>query len=290
MPRKKAPNSISNYFNDEVEAAIVKYNTSTSHTEKEILFRLIYPALHKIAEVFYNKIKPVYVPIEPLDFQMDCTAFLFDKLHFIREGKGKAFSYMTVTAKNFYIGANMKAYSKLNKLVTLDSVNENWDIKDTVDEDKDNKETTEGLLNAFCDYLETNKLELTSGKARKGLPILNEIIRMIREIDNIEDFNRRTIMNDLTKIDGLTIDRHYVTKIFNRFQAHYIQFKKHWLKYGTQMPYINKEDLTEEEIQYCIENYKQNNWEFGPTKLAKKFGVEEYVIRKELNKVGLCSI
>ena len=290
MPRKKAPNSISNYFNDEVEAAIVKYNTSTSHTEKEILFRLIYPALHKIAEVFYNKIKPVYVPIEPLDFQMDCTAFLFDKLHFIREGKGKAFSYMTVTAKNFYIGANMKAYSKLNKLVTLDSVNENWDIKDTVDEDKDNKETTEGLLNAFCDYLETNKLELTSGKARKGLPILNEIIRMIREIDNIEDFNRRTIMNDLTKIDGLTIDRHYVTKIFNRFQAHYIQFKKHWLKYGTQMPYINKEDLTEEEIQYCIENYKQNNWEFGPTKLAKKFGVEEYVIRKELNKVGLCTI
>lgn len=290
MPRKKAPNSISNYFNDEVEAAILKYNTSTSHTEKEILFRLIYPALHKIAEVFYNKIKPVYVPIEPLDFQMDCTAFLFDKLHFIREGKGKAFSYMTVTARNFYIGANMKAYSKLNKLVTLDSVNEKWDIKDTVDEDKDNKEMTEGLLNAFCDYLETNKLELTSGKARKGLPILNEIIRMIREIDNIEDFNRRTIMNDLTKIDGVIIDRHYITKIFNRFQAHYIQFKKHWLKYGTPMPYINKEDLTQEEIQYCIENYKENNWEFGPTKLAKKFGVEEYVIRKELNKVGLCSI
>jgi hypothetical protein len=169
-------------------------------------------------------------------------------------------------------------------------VNDGRDIKDTVDEDKNNKETTEGLLNAFCDYLETNKLELTKNKARKGLPILNEIIRMIREIDNIEDFNRRVIMNDLTKVDGLTIDRHYITAIFNKFQAHYIQFKKYWLKYGTQMPYLDKENLTEEEIQYCIKNYKENNWEFGPTKLAKKFGVDEYVIRRELNKVGLCTI
>lgn len=290
MPRKKAPNSISNYFNDEVEEAILKYNTSTSHTEKEILFRLIYPALHKIAEVFYNKIKPVYVPIEPLDFQMDCTAFLADKLHFIKEGKGKAFSYMTVTARNFYIGANMKAYSKLNKHVTLDYVNEGWDIKDTVNEDKDNQETTEGLLNAFCDYLETNKIELTKGRAKKALPILNEIIRMIREIDNIEDFNRRVIMNDLTKVDGLTIDRHYITSIFNKFQAHYVQFKKYWLKYRTQMPYLDKENLTEEELQYCIKNYKENNWLLGPTTFAKKFGVDEYVIRRELNKAGLCTI
>ena len=290
MPRKKAPNSVSNYFNDEVESAIVKYNTSTSHTEKEILFRLIYPALHKIAEVMYNKIKPTYVPIEPLDFQMDCTAFLADKLHFIKEGKGKAFSYMTVTARNFYIGANMKAYSKLNKHVTLDYALDGGDIKDTVNEDNDNKETTERLLHAFCDYLETNKLELTKNKARKGLPILNEIIRMIREIDNIEDFNRRNIMNNLTEINGLKIDRHYITIIFNRFQSHYIKFKKYWLKYGTQMPYLDKQNLTEEEIQYCIENYKEKNWEFGPTTFAKKFGVDEYVIRRELNKAGLCTI
>jgi hypothetical protein len=290
MPRKKSADSISNYFNDEVEAAILKYNTSTSHNEKEILFRLIYPALHKIAEVFYNKIKPVYVQIEPLDFQMDCTAFLADKLHHIKEGKGKAFSYMTVTARNFYIGANMKAYSKLNKHVTLDYVNEGWDIKDTVNEDRDNKETTEGLLNAFCDYLETNKLELTKNKARKGLPILNEIIRMIREIDGIEDINRRIIMNNLTNINGLKIERHYITVIFNRFQSHYIKFKKHWLKYRTQMPYIDKKDLTQEEIDYCIENYKEHDWLSGPTTFAKKFNVDEYVVRKELNKAGLCTI
>ena len=290
MPKRKNPNSVSNYFNEEVEAAILAYNKSTSQTEKDKLFKLIYPGLSKIAEVFYNKIKPTYVQIDPLDFQMDCTAFLTSKLHFIREGKGKAFSYMTVTARNVYIGANMKAYSGVNKHLTLDYVNETWDIKDTVDEDKEDKKVTEGLLNAFCDYLETNKLQLTSGKARKGLPVLNEIIRLIREIDSIEDFNRRTIMNNLTEINGLKIDRHYITKIFNRFESHYTNFKRHWLKYGTQMPYADKEDLTQEEIDYCIKNYKQNNWKCGATIFAKKFGVDEYVVRRELYKAGLCTI
>ena len=290
MPKKKNPNSASNYFYDEVEAAILKYNQSTSHTEKDILFRLIYPALYKIAEVMYNKIKPTYVQIEPLDFMMDCTAFLTDKLHFISQGKGKAFSYMTVTARNFYIGANIKAYSNLNKVFSLDYVNENLDISDKDIAYEENKKLTEALLNAFCDYLETNKLKLTTGKARKGLPVLNEIIRLIREIDSIEDFNRRTIMNNLTEIDGLKIDRHYITKIFNKFQIHYIQFKKHWLKYRTQMPYADKEDLTQEEIDYCIQYYKPNNWKCGASFFAKKFGVDEYVIRKELSKVGLCFI
>lgn len=290
MPRKKNPNSVSNYFNEEVEAAILAYNKSTSQTEKDKLFRLIYPGLAKIAEVFYNKIKPTYVQIDPLDFQMDCTAFLTDKLHFITEGKGKAFSYMTVIARNFYIGANMKAYSNLNKTVTLDYVNENWDINDTDVVYEENKEVTEGLLNAFCDYLETNKIELTMGKARKSMPILNEIVRMIREIDNIEDFNRRNIMNGLTEINGLKIERHYITSVFNRFQSHYVKFKKHWLKYGTPMPFEHKEYLTQEEIDYCIQNYKPNSSKCGATTFAKKFGVDEYVIRKELHKVGLCSI
>lgn len=290
MARRKNPNSLSNYFNDEVEAAILKYNTSTSHTEKDILFRLIYPAIYKIAEVMYNKIKPTYVQIEPLDFQMDCTAFLTSKLHFIREGKGKAFSYLTVTARNFYIGANIKAYSGVNKLVTLDYVNEHWDIKDTVDIDNDTKKVTEGLLNAFCDYLETHKLQIMRGKTRKGIPVLNEVIRLIKEIDSIEDFNRRTIMNNLTNINGLVIDRHYITKIFNRLETHYVNFKRYWLKYGTPMPYQDKVELTQEEIDYCIRNYKSLNWKCGTTSFAKRFGVDEYVVRRALYNAGLCTI
>lgn len=290
MPRKKSPNSVSNYFNDEVEAAILNYNKTESQTERDRLFRIIYPALYKVSEVMYNKVKPTYVEIEALDFMMDCTAFLTSKLSFIREGKGKAFSYMTVTARNFYIAANMKAYSGLNKVVSLDYINENWDITDTSDIRLEEMELSADLLKSFCDYLEKNKKQITSGLARKGLPVVKEVIRLIKDIDNIEDFNRRNIMNNLTEINGVKFERHYITKVFNKLEIHYLKFKTHWLKTRTQLQCEIKKSLTQEEIDYCIENYKPSNKRCGVVSFAKKFGVEEYVVRKELSKAGLCSI
>lgn len=290
MPRKKSPNSASNYFNDDVESAILNYNNAESQIERDRLFRIIYPALYKIAEVMYNKVKPTYVEVSASDFMMDCTAFLTSKLSFIKEGKGKAFSYMTVTARNFYIQANMNAYRDVNKIVSLDYVNENWDITDTSDIRLEEMELSADLLYAFCDYLEEHKHTITSGLARKGLPIVNEVIRLIRDIDNIEDFNRRNIMNNLTEINGLKIDRHYITKVFNKLEIHYLKFKEHWLKSKTQLQCTIKKSLTQEEIDYCIEHYRPSNKRCGLVSFAKKFGVEEYIVRKELNKVGLCSI
>ena len=76
----------------------------------------------------------------------------------------------------------------------------------------------------------------------------------MRDVDSIENINRRDLMNSLTLIDGKEIDRHYITKVFNRISSHYDTFKKEWDKTGVGIPYLNKEELTEEEIQFCIEN------------------------------------
>lgn len=288
MPRKKNPNN--NYFHEGIEEAILLYNKSESELERNRLFTLIYPALAKISEVMYNKIKPTYVNEDTASLMMDCTAFLAERLHMIREGKGKAFSYMTVTARNFYIQANMNAYKKINKVVSLDYVNDNWDINDKDDNRVEEMEDSAKLLNAFADYLEENKDKFSSGLARKSLPVINAVIKLIKEIDSIEDFTRRKIMNDLTEIDGLKVDRHYITKVFNKLEIHYIKFKKNWLVTQTKIPFLDRNDLTQEEIDYCIEHYKPNNIKFGAATFAKKFGVEEYTVRKELYKANLTSI
>jgi len=70
MSRPKNPNN--NYFNQSVEDAIHQYNLSTNDAEKNKLFRIIYPALFKVAEVWYNKIKPTYVELPMEDLQADC--------------------------------------------------------------------------------------------------------------------------------------------------------------------------------------------------------------------------
>ena len=144
---------------------------------------------------------------------------------------------------------------------------------------------------AFADYLEINKDKLTTAAARKFVPVIDEVIKLIRNIDTIEDFNRRTIMNNLTTIDGKKIDRHYITKVFNRISSHYDTFRKEWDRTGKPIKYLDKQELTEEEIKFCIENYSPlTNRRFSVSGFARIFGVDEYTVRKQLAANGLCKV
>jgi len=289
MPRKKNPSN--NYFHEGVEEAIQLYNKAETELERNRIFTIIYPALAKISEVYYNKIKPVYMEGEPMHIQMDCTSYLSERLHRIKAGKGKAFSYFTICAKNFYIFHNQRGYVGTKKTLKLDVLNENWDIADIDDGRVEEMEDKAKLLSAFADYLEANKDKLTTSAARKFSPVLLQVVKLMRNIDSIESFNRRELMNSLTLIDGKEIDRHYITKVFNRISSHYDTFKKEWDKTGKAIPYLHKTELTEEEIQFCIENYSPlNNRRFSVSGFARMFGVDEYKVRKQLAEVGLCKV
>lgn len=286
MPRKKNPTN--NYFHEGVEEAIQLYNKSESELERNRLFKIIYPALAKISEVYYNKIKPVYMEGEPLEIQMDCTCYLTERLHRIREGKGKAFSYFTICAKNYYIFWNQKQYKAVQKTLKLDVLNENWDIADDTSDRVEEMEDSAKLLSAFVDYMDENKAKFVNTK--KGNVVVQAVIDFLRDVDSIEDFNRRNIMNDLTEINGYKVDRHYITKVFNRLQMHYGVFSREWLKTGKAIPFWDKQELSEEEIKFCIENYSPWKGGYSVVGLSKKFNVEEYTIRKELYSAGLAVI
>jgi hypothetical protein len=289
MGRKKKPEN--NYFHEGVEEAIHLYNKSESELERNRLFLIIYPALAKISEVMYNKVKPTYMDGEMNEIMMDCTCYLSERLYRVKAGKGKAFSYMTVCARNYYIFHNTRGYTGTKRTLKLDVLNENWDISDDSSKRADEIEHTSGVLYAFADYLEINKDKLTTAAARKFVPVLEEIIKLMRNVDSIEDFNRRTIMNNLTIIDGKPIDRHYITKVFNRISSHYDTFRKEWDRTGLPISYLNKEKLSEEEIKFCIENYAPlTNRKYSVPGLSRMFGVDEYTVRKQLSESGLCTV
>ena len=289
MGRKKSTNN--QYFNESVEQAIQLYNISQTQLERDRHFRIIYPAIYKIAEVYYNKIKPTYMEGEMDEIMMDCTCYLSERLFRIKEGKGKAFSYLTVCARNYYIFHNQRGYTGVKKTLKLDHLNENWDIADDSPERADEIEHTSGLLSAFADYLESNDDGITTAAARKFKPVLNQIIKLMRDVDSIEDFNRRELMNSLTLIDGLKVDRHYITKVFNRISSHYDTFRKEWDKSGKAIPYLHKTELTEEEIKFCVENYSPlHNRKYSVSGFARMFGVDEYTTRKQLAATGICKV
>ena len=192
---------------------------------------------------------------------------------------------------NFYIFHNQRGYTGVKKTLKLDVLNENWDIADVDNGRVEEMEDKAKLLDAFANYLEANKEKLTTASSRKFVPVIDEVIKMIRNIDSIEDFNRRELMNSLTLIDGKHVDRHYITKVFNRISSHYDTFRKEWNKSGKAIPYLHKTELTEEEIQFCIENYNPlYNRKFSVSGFARMFGVDEYTTRKQLAAVGLCKV
>jgi hypothetical protein len=222
-----------------------------------------------------------------LDIMMDCTCFLSERMNKIKEGKGKAFSYFTVCARNYYIFHNSRAYTGTKKTIKLDYLNENWDIADDSSNRLEEMEISAKLLHAFVDYMAENKDRFVNTK--KGNIVVAAVVDFLRDVDSIEDFNRRNIMNDLTEINGYKVDRHYITKVFNRLQMHFSVFSKEWLKTGKPIPFWDKAELTEEEVKFCVENYTPNKGGLSIVGLSKKFNVEEYTIRKELYKAGLAA-
>lgn len=277
MPRPRNPNKY--YFSQETEDAIVAYVASTDIRERDKIFSSkIYQPFCKIAEVVYNKYKIDHIPGEPIDKQMDAVVFMMDKLPMFRQGAGKAFSYFTIVCKNYFIQLSNKSYRENKRVSNFNELPDNFDIPSDDITYQENEDIAVAF-NAFADYLEENKHKLSSGLARKGLPIITEVIKMMRNIDSVEEFNRRNLMNNLTTINGLKIDRHYITKVFNKLELHYIAFKKHWYKFQTPMEFHTGELLTDDDKEYIRKNYRANDNKHGIISLSKKYRVDPMIIR-----------
>lgn len=274
MPRPKNPNN--QYFHSGVEDAIHQYNLSTDDVEKNKLFRIIYPALFKVAEVWYNKIKPGYVELPPEEVQADCLCFLVEKMHMVKEGKGKAFSYLTVTARNYYIQQNMVAYKKKLKGYSLDSLPDTFDIEDVVTDRVEQMESNAALFDSFMEYMEEHFDKLFIRKTHK---IFGEsLIKKLKDNLLIMDFNRRDMLNEIASETG--IDRGIVTKNLSKVVSQFSIFKEYYVQFGKKPEFEQKLYLTEIDKEYIKTHYQHYSKTFGLQGMSRKLGVEYDVVQK----------
>ena len=274
MPRPKNPNN--QYFHSGVEDAIHQYNLSTDTAEKNKLFKIIYPALFKVAEVWYNKIKPSYVELPPEEIQADCLCFLVEKMHMVKEGKGKAFSYLTVTARNYYIQQNMIAYKKKLKGYSLDSLPDNFDIEDVVTDRVEQMESNAALFDSFMEYMEENFDKLFIRKKHKVFG--ESLIKKLKDNLLITDFSRRHMLNEIAAETG--IDRGVVTKHLSKVASQFSTFKEYYEIFGKKTEFEQKLYLTEIDKEYIKKNYIHYSKTFGLQGMARKLGVEYEVVQK----------
>ena len=113
MPRKKSKKTM--YFHDGVQDAIIRYNSTDSHSEKNKIYQdEIHKAFDKLCENIINTFKFNYFDVPFEDVKAEVVSFLVMNMHKYDHTKGsKAFSYFSVVAKNYLILHNNNNYKKL---------------------------------------------------------------------------------------------------------------------------------------------------------------------------------
>ena len=133
MPRK-AKNK--QYFTSDTEQAIIEYNLSDNQRVKDLLYRdRIKPAFDKLAEIVYNKWKFSYFDDDPQDVMCEVVAFMIEKIHMYKNGKGKAFSYFTIVARNYLILNNNANYKRYKDTDIMSAMPDHWDTENNFTEE-----------------------------------------------------------------------------------------------------------------------------------------------------------
>ena len=140
------------YFGQEVQDAIVEYNSSEIDGERNTIYGTrIHAAFDKLAENIINTFKFSYFDYGFEDIKCEVVAFMVINMHKYDHTKGsKAFSYFSVVAKNYLILHNNNNYKKLKTHDKMDVLDRHRSIDSNYESD------FVTLTNEIIEYFDSN--------------------------------------------------------------------------------------------------------------------------------------
>ena len=213
------------YFGQEVQDAVVEYNSSTNDEERNKIYGTrIHAAFDKLAENIINTFKFTYFDYGFEDIKHEVVAFMVMNMHKYDHTKGsKAFSYFSVVAKNYLILHNNNNYKKYKT----------HDKMDVLDRRKGNDVSSESdfivLTNEIIEYFDTNMN--TIFKKDRDLKIGYAIIDLMRQREDIENFNKKAIyilIREMTDVETA-----HITSVVNVLKKHYKKLINTYHKHGS---------------------------------------------------------
>ena len=211
MPRKK---NSKQYFTKDTEDAIIEYNDTEDQRVKDKIYKdRIKPAFDKLAEIVYNKWKFTYFDDDPQDVMAEVVAFMIEKIHMYKNGKGKAFSYFTIVARNYLILNNNANYKRYKDTDVMSAMPESWDTENNFREEvrNDDHRTFNQRMILYWDV----HLEAFFTKKR-DLQIADAVLELFRRAEYIENFNKKSLYLLIREMTGYPT--HYITKVVNKMK------------------------------------------------------------------------
>ncbi len=227
MPRKKSATRM--YFTLDTEEAIIAYNNSDDHREKNQIYNEhLRKPFEKLVENIIHTFKFYYFDIPLEDVKHEVISFMITRLGKYQQGKGKAFSYFSVVVKNWLICHNNNNYKKMkthNDVLDL----KHKDVKNTAyDDETVEKSEQRAFFNAVVDYWEENITVVF--KKQRDITIALSIVELMSRVGSIEIFNKKALYILLREISGYQTQ--HITRVLNVMRTHYKNLWGKWDEEG----------------------------------------------------------
>ena len=229
MPRKAKKGSPRYYFNQDTENAIIRLNKETrSHMKERIYNEHIRTAFEKLAENIIHTFKFYYFDVPSEDVKHEVVSFLYMNIHKFTEGKGKAFSYFSIVAKNYLILHNNNNYKKM-KMHDGEDV---MDYKrDPITELRSKEARTMKMeyIEQLAEYWRHNLS--TVFKRKKDLDVANAVVELIDMRENIDNFNKKALYILIREMTGSNTQ--HITRVINVMRKHHNKLQQTYLSTGS---------------------------------------------------------
>ena len=225
MPRKRK-NKI--YFSQDTENAIILYNKTTDQRERNKIYveSIQYP-FEKLAENILNTFKFSYFDVPKSDIQMEVVSTLIEKIHMFQEGKGKAFSYFSIVAKNHLILKNNGNYKRFKKTTRISEMPESWNPENDFKDEQFGEELNE-FKELMLKYWDLNLTRVFTKK--RDIQIADAVLELFRRSKFIENFNKKHLYLLIREMTDCKT--HYITKVVNEMKKHQTKLLNDYLDYG----------------------------------------------------------
>lgn len=159
---------------------------------------------------------------------MEVVSVLIQKIHMFKEGKGKAFSYFSIVAKNYLILNNNSNYKRYKKTDLLSQMPENWNPENDFYDVQLGDEYNE-FKDLMLEYWDRNLTKVFTKK--RDIQIADAILELFRRSQYIENFNKKHLYLLIREMTDCKT--HYITKVVNIMKEHQTKILNEYLDYGS---------------------------------------------------------
>jgi len=229
MPRKAAKGSPRYYFHQGTEDAIIRHNKETRpYMRQRIYNEHIRVPFEKLAENIIHTFKFYYFDVPSEDVKHEVVSFLYMNMHKFTEGKGKAFSYFSIVAKNYLILHNNNNYKRMKQHDGEEVTDYKRDpVRET--DILDMKSAKKEYLDLFVEYW-TNNLT-TVFKRKQDIDVANAVVYLFETRQNIENFNKKALYILIREMTGSNTQ--HITRVVNVMKKHHVNLQKNYLATGS---------------------------------------------------------